>query len=64
MKFTYAAYQCHLFGTPIHPYFNPYCPATFSESEAACMVSTVKCWHDLTVQFNWDGIDTVGWPSG
>ena len=37
----------------------------FSESEAACMVSTVKCWYvDLTVQFYWDGAYTVGWPSG
>ena len=26
---------------------------------------SVKCWYvDLTVQFYWDGIYPVGWPSG
>ena len=64
MKITYTAYQCHLFGTSIYLYFNPYCLATFSKSEAACMVSTVKYCYDLTVQFYWDGIHTVGWLSG
>ena len=26
---------------------------------------SVKCWYvDLTMQFYWDGIYTVGWPGG
>ena len=52
----YTAYQCHLFGTSIiYLYFNPYCLATFSETEAACMVSTD--WNvDMTWQCSFIGM--------
>ena len=44
----------------VYLYFNRYVLAIFSESEAAGMVSIVKCCYDLTVQLYWDGIYTVG----
>ena len=62
MKVTYAAYRCYLFGTSTYLYFDPYC--LHSQSEAACMVSTVEGRYDLTVQFYWDETRIFGWPSG
>ena len=60
MKITYTAYQCHLFGTSIYLYFNPYCLATFSESEAVCSVQwtvySVQWSVDLTSQCSFNGM--------
>ena len=65
IKIKYTAYQCHLFGTSIYLYFNPYCLANILREWSCMHGNTVKCWYvDLTVQFYWDRIYTVGWPSG
>ena len=56
MKIKYAAYQCHLFGTSIYLYFNPYCLANILR-EWSCMhgkySEVLICWPDSAVLLGW-----------
>ena len=47
MKITYSAYQWYFL--EVYIVILMLTAPTFSESEAACLVGTMKCWYDLTM---------------
>ena len=57
MKIEYTAYQCHLFGTSIYLYFNPYCLVNILRGWS-CMHSKCSevliCWPDSAILLGWD----------